>query len=388
MKQTKEPFFASDWGVILVGAVIGFLGPILQHFGNPKNMGICMACFERDIAGALGLHRAAAVQYLRPEIPGFVLGAFIAAVLFHEFQARGGSAPMIRFVLGFFAMIGALAFLGCPWRAWFRLAGGDLNGLVGIIGLAAGIYAGTLFLKNGFSLGRSYKSHAAAGLAVPLIMLVLLLLAIFKPMVGADGTGPIFSSEKGPGSMHAPLILSLCAGLMIGFLAQRTRFCTMGAFRDAFLFGDLHLLKGILALGLTAFAVNLILGQFHPGYRGMPVAHSDLLWNLIGMILSGLAYCLAGGCAGRQLFMSGEGDMDAGIFVTGMITGAAFAHNFGLAGSPDAVTDGVVKVGGISGNGKIAVIIGLAVCILIGLTMKDKTEAAEIPSGKTAREAE
>lgn len=107
-------FFASRWGIILVGAMIGILGPVLQKLGNPPNMGICVACFERDITGALGLHRASVVQYIRPEIIGFVLGSTIAALLFREFKARAGSAPIVRFVLGAFAMIGALVFLGCP----------------------------------------------------------------------------------------------------------------------------------------------------------------------------------------------------------------------------------------------------------------------------------
>ena len=46
---------------------------------------------------------------------------------------------------------------------------------------------------------------------------------------------------------------------------------------------------------------------------------------------------------GRQLFLSGEGDGDAGIFVLGMIVGAGISHNFSLAGSPDKVVDGVLK---------------------------------------------
>ncbi|MBS3784286.1 MAG: YeeE/YedE family protein, partial [Anaerolineae bacterium] len=117
MSERLTRFFASRWGIVLAGAVIGVLAPLLQAAGNPPNMGICVACFERDIAGALGLHRAAVVQYIRPEIIGFVLGALIAAYLFGEFKARAGSAPIVRFVLGMFAMIGALAFLGCPWRA-------------------------------------------------------------------------------------------------------------------------------------------------------------------------------------------------------------------------------------------------------------------------------
>jgi YedE family putative selenium metabolism protein len=113
---------ASRAGIIATGCAIGIIATLLQYFGNPPNMGICVACFERDIAGGLGLHRAAVVQYIRPEIIGFVIGAFLAALLAKEYRPRGGSAPLVRFFLGVFAMIGALVFLGCPWRALLRLA--------------------------------------------------------------------------------------------------------------------------------------------------------------------------------------------------------------------------------------------------------------------------
>ncbi len=373
MKEKISDFFSSRIGIIVTGAVIGILGPTLQKLGNPKNMGICVACFERDIAGGLGLHRAGAVQYLRPEIMGFVLGSLIAALLFNEFKARGGSAPVVRFILGFFAMIGALVFLGCPWRSWFRFAGGDMNGLIGLIGLSIGILIGIVFLKNGYNLGRSHSCKKAAGWAFPSIMIVLLILALKNPKLGENM--PIFNSESGPGSMHAPLIISLCAGLIIGFIAQRTRFCTVGAIRDVVMFKDSHLISGVLALGVFAFLTNLIYGQFKFGYSNMPIAHSNLLWNLLGMILSGLAYTLAGGCAGRQLFLSGEGDMDAGIFVLGMITGAAFSHNFGLAGAANSVLeDGTIKVWQPNTQTMIAVCLGLVVCVIIGLTNRDKVE--------------
>jgi hypothetical protein len=108
MSERLTRFFASRWGIILTGAVIGVRAPLLQKVGNPKNMGICVAFFERDIACALGLHRAAVVQYIRPEIIGFVLGGLVAALLFREFKARAASAPIARFVLGVFVRIGAL----------------------------------------------------------------------------------------------------------------------------------------------------------------------------------------------------------------------------------------------------------------------------------------
>ncbi len=370
MSERLTRFFASRWGIILAGAVIGVLAPLLQKLGNPPNMGICVACFERDIAGALGLHRAAVVQYVRPEIIGFVLGATVAALAFREFKARAGSAPIVRFVLGVFAMIGALAFLGCPWRALLRLTGGDLNAILGLAGLAVGIYVGVLFLKSGYNLGRSHKTYPAVGWIMPAVMIVLLLLLVFR--VKANETSALFFSESGPGSMAAPLLISLVVGLVIGFLAQRTRFCTMGSIRDVILMGDTHLISGLGALVVVAFITNLALGQFKVGVFGQPVAHSSHLWNFLGMALAGLAFALAGGCPGRQLFLAGEGDSDAGIFVLGMITGAGLSHNFALAGKPDAVVEGVNQVGGISPYGMAAVILGLVVCLVIGFTMRDK----------------
>jgi YedE family putative selenium metabolism protein len=365
MSKRLTHFFASRWGIILVGAVIGILAPVLQKLGNPPNMGICVACFERDIAGALGLHRAGVVQYIRPEIVGFVLGATLAALAFREFKARAGSAPIVRFVLGAFAMIGSLAFLGCPWRALLRLAGGDLNGILGLAGLTVGVAIGVQFLKAGYNLGRSHKTYPAVGWIMPIIMIGLLLLLVFNIKTGENGA--LFFSEKGPGSMHAPLLISLAAGLVIGFLAQRTRFCTMGSIRDVILMRDTHLISGVGTLVVVAFVTNLILGQFNPGIFGQPVAHSQHLWNFLGMALAGLAFALAGGCPGRQLFLSGEGDGDAGIFVLGMITGAAFAHNFGLAGGPDSDV-----VGGIGHYGMVAVVLGLVVCVVIGFKMREK----------------
>jgi len=374
MSERLTRFFASRWGIILAGAVIGVLAPLLQYAGNPKNMGICVACFERDIAGALGLHRAAVVQYIRPEIVGFVLGSTVAALLFREFKARSGSAPIVRFVLGMFAMIGALAFLGCPWRALLRLSAGDLNAVLGLLGLAGGITVGVQFLKGGYSLGRSHKTYPAVGWIMPLLMIGLLLLLVFE--VKVSETGALFFSQSGPGSQHAVWWVSLGAGLVIGFLAQRTRFCTMGSIRDVILMGDTHLISGLGALVAVATLTNIVLGQFNaPAFFGQPIAHSQHLWNFLGMALAGLAFALAGGCPGRQLFLSGEGDGDSAVFVLGMIVGAGLSHNFALAGSPDTVVEGIRKVGGIGPFGMAAVLLGLVVCIAIGLTMRQNMEA-------------
>jgi YedE family putative selenium metabolism protein len=364
--DTMTRFLASRWGIVLAGALIGGLAVLLQYLGNPPNMGICVACMERDVVGALGFHRAEPVQYLRPEILGLVLGAFAGSLLFREFRSRGGSAPAIRFVLGFFAMSGALVFLGCPWRMLLRIAGGDWNGLVGLSGIVAGIGAGTLFLRGGYSLGRSQNGPAASGLLWPVLAAALLALLLAGPKLA---TGVLFASTQGPGSLHAPVWISFVAAIVVGLLAQRTRFCTVGGLRDLLLVRNWHLLSGAAALVVTAFVLNLVLGKFNPGFQGQPIAHSSHLWNFLGMALAGLAFVLAGGCPGRQLILAGEGDQDAGIFALGMLSGAAFAHNFGVASSP----------AGPGPWGPAAVLAGLAICSGIGLFMRGR--ACAQPAG-------
>ena len=245
-----------------------------------------------------------------------------------------------------------------------RLAGGDGNAILGLAGLAFGIWIGTLFFKGGYNLGRTEKTYTSVGWLLPLLMIGFLVLrVIFPPVEGEAQSGVLFYSLKGPGAMHASLAVSLVIGLAIGFLAQRSRFCTMGAIRDLILFRQAHLFLGFLTLAVVAFIANLVLGQFHPGFAGQPVAHTMHVWNFAGMVVAGLAFALAGGCPGRQLFLAGEGDGDAAVFVLGMIVGAAIAHNFGLASSPN----------GVGPHGITAVIIGFVVCLFIGFTMRRKS---------------
>ncbi len=256
-------------------------------------------------------------------------------------------------------MIGALVFLGCPWRAVLRLAGGDWNAIFGIAGLVVGIGIGTVFFRQGYNLGRTAVQGYGVGLLAPILFVGLFIIMLVFPQIpGQPKSGILFYSLKGPGSQHAAIIISTVVGLGVGFLAQRSRFCTMGALRDLILFGQTHLFLGFTALLIAAFLSNLALGQFHPGFTGQPVAHTQSFWNFSGMLVAGLAFALAGGCPGRQLFMTGEGDGDSAVFVFGMIIGAALSHNFELASSP----------AGIGNHGVAAVVISLLLCLYIGFS--------------------
>ena len=348
-------------GLLATGLCVGIAAVLLTKFGNPKNMGFCIACFIRDIAGGLGLHSAAKVQYIRPEIIGLVLGASVSALAAGEFRARGGSSPLTRFILGAIVMIGALVFLGCPLRMVIRLGGGDLNALVALIGFILGIGTGVFFLNKGFSLKRSYTMAAAEGGLLPGLLLLLGVLAVAAPTL-------FKASEAGPGSQHAPLYLAFSAALLVGILAQRSRLCFAGGIRDIILFKDTTLVQGFIAVFIVVFAGNLILGTFKPGFQNQPVAHTSHLWNLLGMFLVGWGSVLLGGCPLRQLILAGEGSGDSALSVLGMLVGAAVSHNFSLAGSADAVNEaGAYVVGGISGTAKIVVLVCIGILLVISL---------------------
>lgn len=339
--------------LIIGGLIVGAAAVLLTMLGNPANMGFCIACFIRDIAGGLKLHSAGIVQYIRPEIIGLVAGACLMSFVGKEFQPKGGSSPLIRFVLGFCVMVGALVFLGCPLRMVLRIGGGDFNAIVGLAGFVCGILVGVFFLNKGFSLSRARKQRPIEGLAITGVNLALLLLLLAAPALLAF-------SESGPGSMRAPIMAALAAGLVVGAIAQKTRLCMVGGIRDLVLFKDWTLLSGFLAILVAVLVGNLILGNFHPGFMinaetAQPVAHTDGLWNFLGMVSVGFGSVLLGGCPLRQLILAGEGNSDSAITVLGMFVGAAFAHNFSLASSG----------AGPGANGRIGCILSLVVIFII-----------------------
>ena len=334
--------------IAAAGLGIGLIAVVLVLLGNPANMGFCIACFLRDTAGALGLHSAAVVQYARPEIMGLVLGAAAAALAFGEFRARGGSSPFLRFVIGALVMVGALCFLGCPLRMVLRLAGGDLNALPALAGFIVGIGLGVLFLKKGFSLGATRPQSRLEGVAFSLWQIILLGILLFLPTL-------LVFSESGPGSLRAGVLWSLAAGLVVGFVAQRTRICMAGGVRDVMLFGDWTLALGFIGIFLGALVLNIISGKFNLGFQGQPVAHTQWFWNFMGMVVVGLGSVMLGGCPLRQLILAGEGNSDSVMAVLGMAVGAAFCHNWGLASSADGSTP----------KGRIAVIVSLALLLVI-----------------------
>lgn len=375
--------------IIVTGLIIGVAAVMLTKFGNPKNMGFCIACFIRDIAGTTKLHTAPVVQYLRPEIVGIVLGSAIMAFASGEWRAKAGSSPALRFFLGFMVMVGALIFLGCPLRMVIRMGGGDLNAFVGLAGFVVGILIGVVFLKNGFELKKNYDTANLDGLVLPIALIILFVLFFMawpqlsqyvadvkNGVEGAKNTAAFAISTSGPGSMHAPMFIALVAGLIVGVLAQKSRMCMVGGIRDIVLFKNFNLIIGFVAIFVAVLVGNIVLGNFK-GFstQSQPIAHSSQIWNFLGMVIVGWGSCLLGGCPLRQLILAGEGNADSAITALGMLVGAAFAHNFSLAGGADpGMVDGVYKVFSLNQNGKFVAIGCLVALLIISVTNLNKVE--------------
>ena len=344
--------------VILSGLLLGFFGVMLSVWGNPENSGICVSCFIENSAGALGLHNNPRLQYLRPELVGFVLGAFASALFRKEFRSRGGSAPLFRFASGFFLIVGCAVFIGCPIKLFLRFTAGDLTSLAGVIGLVAGVWCGLKGLTNGVELGRLSPSAAprGSGLLAPATFLIFLLFIFISPAF-------LIASEKGSSSQHAPLLISLAVGLTLGFVAQGSRFCITGSIRDILLMGRrAPLLWGGIAFLATALMVNFSTGRFNPGFAGQPGAHQEYIWSFLGMALVGWLSVLIGGCPFRQLVKSGEGDSDAALVVAGMFLGGALVQGWNLAATSAGVPPG----------GKIAVICGFLLVFAGSILLRER----------------
>ncbi|WP_020676113.1 YedE family putative selenium transporter [Geopsychrobacter electrodiphilus] len=338
--------------VIVSGLSLGILGVLLVVWGNPQNSGICVSCFLENSAGALGLHDNPRMQYLRPELIGFVLGAVAAAFLGREFKSRGGSAPLPRLVAGIFLIVGCAVFIGCPIKMFLRFVAGDLTTLSGIAGLIAGVWLGLKGLAAGVHFGGSKQQPGGAGIWVPLVFVLLLAYVLWPP-------GFLLHSTRGSAAQSAPVLVALAVGLFLGALAQRSRFCVTGSIRDSLLMGyRTPLLLGLVAFLLSGFIASVATGQFHPGFYGQPGAHLDMLWSFLGMLLVGLISALLGGCPFRQLIKSGEGDADAGLVVIGMFIGGGLVQSWQIAAT----------TAGVSLYGKVAVMVGL-IFVLINMLL-------------------
>ncbi len=342
---------------VFLVALVGAAAAWLVALGNPGNMGICGACFLRDWAGALGMLSGKGPACFRPELAGLLLGAFFRKLTGGSFQARSGSHAASRFVLGVWMGIGALVFLGCPFRMLQRLGGGDLTAWYALPGFFAGVFVALQCEKRGYTVGATSPAPAPVGLLAPLAAAALLLLFLKGGRLSGPGPGDL--AGKPP---HAPWLLSLGTTLAAGAVLSATGFCAISAARQVFQSGKKAMLVAALAFVAGYAALSAGTGKFGLSVTGQPIVHADLLWNALALALLGMTGALAGGCPVRQVVMAGEGNGDAFVTASGILAGGALAHTMGLAAAP-ATAD---LAGGVPFAGKVAVACGIGFTLAYG----------------------
>ncbi len=122
------------------------------------------------------------------------------------------------------------------------------------------------------------------------------------------------------------LLAAFALAVLIGAVANKTNFCTMGAVSDWVNIGD----KGRFRAWLLAIAIALI-GVVMFEYFGWvkadgafpPYRSGNLIWaeNLLGGLLFGIGMTLASGCGNRTLVRFGAGNLKSifVLFIIGLI---------------------------------------------------------------------
>ena len=126
-------------------------------------------------------------------------------------------------------------------------------------------------------------------------------------------------------------ISSLGLGLIVGYLGQRSRMCSIGGLRDFVLVRDTGLLKGAGALLVATWvafgAVRLISGSGSAGHGLIaagttPSGLTAVAAIAVGAIVLGFVATLSGACPLRQHVLAGQGRVGAWSFLAGFYLAA------------------------------------------------------------------
>jgi uncharacterized membrane protein YedE/YeeE len=141
-------------------------------------------------------------------------------------------------------------------------------------------------------------------------------------------------------------LVTLALGFLIGYLAQRSGFCSIGGMRDLMMFKHTRLFFGYLALIGGGFLGYLLFWLI------IPSAFPNFLWSItqsdpltpvpgapgglsivsyvilaiIGGFGMGFIGVLLGGCPLRQIVMGTEGNLRSLFYILGLAIGAIVFH--------------------------------------------------------------
>jgi hypothetical protein len=143
----------------IFGIAAGSLVVLAEAFAGvypPAAYSFCLTCHTRDLVNTLinlgfnANYQTALIAHrvLMVTSPSVFFGALLAAGIFREYRKQRSSHPIAFFISGFMIMTVGILVFGCPTRMAIRSGYGDLFGIIGFFGIAAGIYCATHILRR------------------------------------------------------------------------------------------------------------------------------------------------------------------------------------------------------------------------------------------------
>jgi len=170
---------------------------------------------------------------------------------------------------------------------------------------------------------------------------------------------------------------------VFGLTLQRARFCFASAFRDLFLFGSGHNMKGIIVgMGIATIGFAAIMSWIipNPGAGFLPSEAHILpvgLSVVVGGVMFGVGMVIAGGCVSGSLYRMSEGYIASWVAILGVIIGLGaltltwnWWWGFTISTEPKVWFP---SIGGLGYTGAIVItLLGLAAIYLIVTFMEFK----------------
>lgn len=281
---------------ILAGFFLALLALFLQLYRIPLEIAAGLKYFGDYI-----FFKSYFLHPLSILILGIVVGAFTSSCLFKEFSIKLPSKiDFLKSVLaGLLMGVGASLALGCNIGGFYTsIVNLSASGITMMIGLLGGTLIGIKYLiweaehfsqKGGVNI--YLKNIEKIGTFIGLVIFLFLILKI-----------PYYRKI-------------LITSAILGFLAQRSRFCMANAFREPFVLGE--------SLTLKSFAFSLIIamvGTIFLKYKNFQEPYFYInpafIWgSLIGGLIFGIGMVLADACALGSLWKLGEGQIKSFIVI-------------------------------------------------------------------------
>ena len=126
-----------------------------------------------------------------------------------------------------------------------------------------------------------------------------------------------------------PAVATLVIGILIGYMGQRSTFCTISGIRDLFLRKNTYRFRGLIGIiiggviGNTAF--QFVGGNVPSFPLGLDIISGGILIaSIIGGLGLGFWSVIAEGCPFRQHVMSAEGRVGSMFYLLGFYIGIAY----------------------------------------------------------------